>query len=188
MKTNKRGISLIVLVITIIVMIILASAIIITLANNGIIGKANEAVEGMNEAQVREMAQLAWAELYLDGEEITEQKIKDYLKANGMTDAELNKYEISLEGNKVNVTLKGEVAGKLNKYGFYFDSLYVGTIAENEMGFTDIGFVYHEDGSGEGYVKIPVFGDSLFPILLYDKEQIIYSLNKINLSIDKFYS
>ncbi len=42
-KTNKRGISLIVLVITIIVMIILASAIILSLSNSGIIGRANEA-------------------------------------------------------------------------------------------------------------------------------------------------
>ena len=44
MKEQKKGISLIVLVITIIVMIILASAVIITLSNSNIITKAKEAV------------------------------------------------------------------------------------------------------------------------------------------------
>ena len=44
MKEQKKGISLIVLVITIIVMIILASAIIISLSNSNIITKAKEAV------------------------------------------------------------------------------------------------------------------------------------------------
>ncbi|MBR6614128.1 MAG: leucine-rich repeat protein [Clostridia bacterium] len=43
MKNNKKGISLIVLVITIIVMIILAASVVITLSNTGIIGKASEA-------------------------------------------------------------------------------------------------------------------------------------------------
>ena len=49
---KKKGISLIVLVITIIVMIILAGTIILSLNNNGIIEKANEAVEGNNQKQV----------------------------------------------------------------------------------------------------------------------------------------
>lgn len=134
MKAKKKGISLIVLVITIIVMIILAAAIIITLANNGIIGRANEAVEGINEAQVREMANLAWAELYLDGEEITAGKIIDYLKANGMTDAELSKYDIKLEGDKVVVTLIGgsKPSGELNEYGFYYNTFYTADVTYNK--------------------------------------------------------
>ena len=44
----KKGISLIVLVITIIVMIILAAAIILSLNNAGIIGNANQAVFKQN--------------------------------------------------------------------------------------------------------------------------------------------
>ena len=47
---SKRGISLIVLVITIIVMIILAAAIILSLNNAGIIGNANKAVQETNVA------------------------------------------------------------------------------------------------------------------------------------------
>ena len=64
---SKQGISLIVLVITIIVMIILAGAIVIALNNSGIIGRASEAVEKTNLAAVKELAQMAWSEAYADG-------------------------------------------------------------------------------------------------------------------------
>ena len=63
---KKKGISLIVLVITIIVMIILAGAIILTLNNSGIIEKASEAVDITNEATIKELAQLGWAEAYTE--------------------------------------------------------------------------------------------------------------------------
>ncbi len=51
---NKRGISLIVLVITKIVMIILATAIILSLNNSGIIGKANKAKNDSDTATLKE--------------------------------------------------------------------------------------------------------------------------------------
>ena len=65
---QKKGISLIVLVITIIVMIILAAAIIISLNNTGIISNANKAVDETNEKTVQEIANLAWGEAYTNGE------------------------------------------------------------------------------------------------------------------------
>jgi len=64
---KRKGISLIVLVITIIVMIVLAGAIILSLNNSGIIQKANEAVKSTDEATIKELAQMAWAEAYADG-------------------------------------------------------------------------------------------------------------------------
>ena len=64
---QKKGISLIVLVITIIIMIILAAAIIISLNNTGIIGNANKAVDETNEKTVQEIANLAWGEAYANG-------------------------------------------------------------------------------------------------------------------------
>ena len=53
MKTNKRGISLIVLVITIIVIIILAAAVILTLNNNNPIENANEATFKNDKAELQ---------------------------------------------------------------------------------------------------------------------------------------
>jgi len=86
---KKKGISLIVLVITIIVMIILASAILISLSNSGIIGKANEAVKASDLKAVQNVAALAWAEAYLDKKSAIE--IESYVRAEladyGVTDA-----------------------------------------------------------------------------------------------------
>ncbi len=64
---KKQGISLIVLVITIIVMIILAASVVITLSDTGIIDKANQAVQLTDEKQVQDLASLVWAEAYMDG-------------------------------------------------------------------------------------------------------------------------
>ena len=63
---SKKGISLIVLVISIIVMIILAASVVITLSNTGVINRASEAVDLTNEAQVQDMAALIWADAFMD--------------------------------------------------------------------------------------------------------------------------
>ena len=67
MKQNRKGISLIVLVITIIVMIVLAAAVVIALDNSGVIEKSNAAAKSYNLAQVKTLTQLAWAEAYAGG-------------------------------------------------------------------------------------------------------------------------
>lgn len=58
----KKGISLIVLVITIIVMIIIAGAIIISLNSSNVISQANDAVQGSDLANARNAVMLAYAE------------------------------------------------------------------------------------------------------------------------------
>ena len=58
----KKGISLIVLVITIIVMIIIAGAIIISLNSSNVIQQANKAVADSDAANVRNALMLAYAE------------------------------------------------------------------------------------------------------------------------------
>ncbi len=115
-KNNKQGISLIVLVITIIVMVILAGAIILTLNNSGIINKASEAVEETNLATVKEVASLAWAEAYADGVRTVEDladgtkgfetRIKEALKKNGI---DLNKYLLNITTSGVTTKLLEEV-------------------------------------------------------------------------------
>ena len=59
---NKKGITLIALVITIIVLLILAIVTIRIVVNQNIINHANNAVTAYNEAQNNEAAQLTWAE------------------------------------------------------------------------------------------------------------------------------
>ena len=59
----KKGISLIVLVITIIVMIIIAGAIIISLNGTNVVNRANEAVTAADEANLRSALTLEYAEM-----------------------------------------------------------------------------------------------------------------------------
>ncbi len=102
---NKKGISLIVLVITIIVMIILAGAIILTLNNSGIIEKASEAVEKTNEATVNELAQTKWAEAYLKtnkSQEALEEYVLTELEKAGIN---IDEYSIKVTTNGVTVQL-----------------------------------------------------------------------------------
>lgn len=101
MKRNKRGVSLIVLVITIIVMVILASAVIISLNNTNIIDQANEAVDSNNLSQVSHLASLIWAEAYLDGvQNIDEAYIKTQLTNKNV---DVSKYLFDVTENGVEV-------------------------------------------------------------------------------------
>ena len=81
---NKKGISLIMLVITIIVMIILAAAVVVTLSNTGIINKADDAVTKTDKSQVTYLATLIWSEEYMGGKrgdtlkEDVLDRLKDY--------------------------------------------------------------------------------------------------------------
>ena len=77
---KKKGISLIVLVITIIVMIILAASVVITLSNTGIIDRADQAVKLTNEKQVQDLAAMIWSEKYMDkyrGEDLTREVLEE---------------------------------------------------------------------------------------------------------------
>jgi len=107
MRRNKSGISLIVLVITIIVMIILAGSIIISLSNSGIIGKSQEAVDAANLQEIQQIATLAWADAYmdmLDGETVNfEDRVKQALIDNKV---DVDKYTITVTDNGVEVTEK----------------------------------------------------------------------------------
>ncbi len=103
MKT-KQGISLIVLVITIIVMIVLAGAIILTLDNSGIIEKANGAVEQTNLATVKEVVQMAWAEAYASGERTEaglQAAVENALTQNKITEDMYKGYTIEVTTNGV---------------------------------------------------------------------------------------
>ena len=59
---QKKGISLIVLIITIIIMIIIAGAIILTLTETNIIDKAENAVNKYNETELKQRVGLVFTE------------------------------------------------------------------------------------------------------------------------------
>ena len=102
----KKGISLIVLVITIIVMIILAASVVITLSNTGIIDRANHAVQLTDEKQVQDLAAMLWAETYLDPskKDDIENVVKQELAEQGITE---DKWNIEISNTGITITAKG---------------------------------------------------------------------------------
>ena len=141
----KKGISLIVLVITIIVMIILAASVVITLSNTGVINRASEAVDLTNEAAVQDMAALIWADAYMDNKRGTDlvNEVTTKLGEQGVTS---DKWNITVTDTGISVTNKNSstTLGSLIKgpedYGKTVD--YTVT--------ADVTFYQHADyGSGE---------------------------------------
>ena len=119
---QKKGISLIVLVITIIVMIILAATVVISLTSNGIIDKANDAVNASDKKQVEHLAALAWAEAYTAGirdQFMLEMEVKEALRQQGVN---VNDYDITVDNTGVNMN---KDTLQKNEYNFYFDKEYV---------------------------------------------------------------
>ena len=106
----KKGISLIVLVITIIVMIILAASVVITLSNTGVINRASEAVDLTNEAAVQDLAALTWADAYMDNKRGTDlvNEVTTKLGEQGVT---TDKWNITVTDTGVTVTNKNSSSG-----------------------------------------------------------------------------
>ena len=101
-KEEKKGISLIVLVITIIVIIILAVAVILSIANNNPIENAKEARDIHNQTTLEEAANLEYATLYSNkqtvGTTFDTETIRNNLKNQGFNEEEVKKVEITEKG------------------------------------------------------------------------------------------
>ena len=130
---NKKGISLIVLVITIIVLAILAATVIISIVNTGIINSSEEGVKNYDLTQVRDMANLAWSEALIEfsGKSgITDATYQSYVE-NYLASAGINigDYNITASVSGITVTLKGSQN----------ETEYAGlTITKDTAGFTFI--------------------------------------------------
>ena len=161
MEKLKRGISLIVLVITIVVMIILAASIILALTSTNTMGKATEAAfKNTSKSYLEEYN--AW---------ISEQK----LNTNGIFDiSEVNaSKDLSYNGKYIQDIIKNIKKEDIEKYEIVRGNLiYKGT--ENEIKWAkDIGLKSVEKAKGEedtivftdtkinsGYDELKVYGSS----------------------------
>ena len=112
---NKKGISLIVLVITIIVLAILAATVIVTITNSGIINKATDTVKIHDLSQVRSLASLAWSEALMDETITTDAEYDAYVKQQ-LTNAGVNvsDYDISASINGIEVNKKSDIVWEAN--------------------------------------------------------------------------
>ncbi len=109
---NKKAVSLVVLVITIIVMIILAGTIVLSLNNSGIIEQAKNAVAETNLKEVQTLASLKWAEAFIDGNTTQEQLGQEVLKRLNEEKLDLTPYEITVTEDGVKVALRAPIPEK----------------------------------------------------------------------------
>jgi len=108
---NKKGISLVVLIITIIVMIILAGTVVLTLNNTGIVKKAQEAVDQTNLNEVQSLASIKWAEAFLEGK--TKRNDLETAVLSGLVKEgiDITLYRISVTDEGVQVALRPQSTG-----------------------------------------------------------------------------
>ena len=142
---KKKGISLIVLVITIIVMIIIAASVVITLSNTGVINRASQAVDATNQSQVQDLAALVWADAYMDNkrDEALVTEVTTKLGEQGITS---DKWNIQVSNTGVTVTSKNTATapglGSLISKDNYGDKVDY-TVTVNGTTYDDWQIYYH---------------------------------------------
>ena len=145
-KENK-GITLIALVITIVVLIILAGiAVSMTIGENGIFTKAKEARDKTKIAEIKELIQLKILESQSDSKLFDYNVLKENLKDIGIKISEKEEYPINIklegyhfkidsEGNVSQVCSAIEVANNPKEYYGKYITNYATTAETNEVGW-----------------------------------------------------
>ena len=173
---ESKGITLIALVITIIVLLILAGVVIATLTgDNGILGKANEAKIKSDIAEVKEQAQLDianWtAEQLKNGQDTTlnDEKVKNIIESANQNNT--NKYyseltDTSIKTKKGNEILYSDLYTKTTP-SFDPETLTIGTaINTNKYGWKVKN--YNEEENETGVWRL-FFQDNNYAYLISDK-------------------
>lgn len=131
MKLNKRAISLIVLVITIIVLSVLMGVVIVAITDAMMISNAEKSKNNYTKSQLEQLANLAYLECYMGGEDKTDAEIQayvnDFVRNSGTSNRILEKYiilagtwgtevfEVGEVGTVVNIKDYGAVRGWYNR-------------------------------------------------------------------------
>ena len=104
---KSKGISLIVLVVTILVLSILAATVIISLSNTNIIMEATNAKNAADIANMKEAANLIYANSYLEKNgTVTRENIVAGLKSQGFSDEQIDLIKIEVKDGEVTIQSK----------------------------------------------------------------------------------
>ena len=170
MKTlkDKRGISLIVLVITIILIIIIAGAIILSLNASGVIERAHKAVDSFNEGAEKERLQVILSSAYKSNM-LTESGIKEAVDR-----------EFGINNSKVKMFDDGAITILIenSKREFYVDS-------KGQISVTTISKVQDAEGlSGTGTEVNPYKINSIEDLVEFSENINTYKTSYVELSRD----
>ena len=111
---KKDGMNLITLIISVIVLIIITGVTIMGLKNTGIIEKTEMAVEDMNLKNLEQLANIAYANIYLDNlsqgvrREITGEEVRTRMQKDGTEQEVLDKYDIIVQDGDIFISIKEE--------------------------------------------------------------------------------
>ena len=151
----KKGISLIVLVITIVVMIILAATVIISLNNTSIIDKANQAVNDTNAQQIQNLVMVAWADAYMAKRTDPSINIEDeVIKALEDKKIDTSKYDIKVTEQGVNVNVPANTLGAFVKSAKDYGKSVNYTTTVNGKEISDWKVLYKQEVDDEEYVYL----------------------------------
>ncbi len=174
---KQRGITLIALVITIIVLLILAGvSLSLVLGENGILNRAVQAKEATRGGEVKETVTLeaannAGAE-YLGGTKKTRAQVISELHANGkLTDAEVAILEesntITIGGITIDFSVLGNISGNLKLGDVYTDNMIgqeLSYTANSSSGYTGKWIVFGKDTSGNILITTELPIDNAFTL------------------------
>ena len=174
---SSRGITLIALVITIIVLLILAGISISMLSgDNGILNRAVQAKDATRGGEVQETVTLeaannAGAE-YLGGTKKTRAQVISELHANGkLTDAEVAILEesntITIGGITIDFSVLGNISGNLKLGDVYTDNMIgqeLSYTANSSSGYTGKWIVFGKDTSGNILITTELPIDNAFTL------------------------
>ena len=203
-RLNNRGITLIALVITIIVLLILAGVTIATLTGeNGILTKASEASRETEIANEQEQVSLAYiaASSGKWGEEITPEDIQKELEKlvgeNKTETTENGNGTINVEfletKNNYNIDEEGKVA-QVDKNAISYEVLYEYEEVEGGISITDLtdDYLYMMKYIEKMHENDPDFSEEfLWKVMnaeFSSEEEILEELNKLGISVEEFQS
>ena len=165
---DKRGISLIVLVITIILIIIISGAIILSLNSSGIIERAHKAVDSFNEGAEKERLQVILSSAYKENM-LTESGIKEAVDR-----------EFGINNSKVKMFDDGAITILLenSKREYYVDS-------KGQMSVTSVSKIRDTEGlSGAGTEANPYKINSIEDLVEFSANIDTYKTSYVELSRD----
>lgn len=180
MKRNRqeKGITLIALVITVIVLLILAGVAINAITgDNGVMNKTQIAVEETNKAKIKEEIELEIVALQIDKIEITKEDIVKMLETMGgivltydenSIDGEYKDYQIVIDENN-EVTIGGKLTGAKPNIDFI--------VSTTESGVDSVELTVIATTT-EGEIKSLESLDGLTPISGADTSEIKYNITK----------
>ena len=106
---KKKGVSLIVLVVTIAIFVILTAVITVQLTDISATKIVNEAVDTTNLKQVKSLATIAWTEAYVSGKIVTHEQYEEHINKELIeAGISVNEYQIDADKNGVIIKKKDE--------------------------------------------------------------------------------